>query len=217
MSRIHTIAAVAALGISTGACAPTPQPHLAAANNPSVYSVHQPVVQRTDYVLDVAAGVEGISAAERARLDAWFNSIELRYGDSVTIDESRGYESAAARRDIALVAAQHGLLLSDGAPLTPGAVPPGTVRVIASRTTASVPGCPVWASKDIAPQSNTSSNFGCATNSNLAAMIADPNDLIHGRDGSVSGASTALRAIRTYREGQPTGRQGLQQTSTSGR
>jgi pilus assembly protein CpaD len=88
--------------------------------------------------------------------------------------------------------------------------------VIASRATASVPGCPVWSGRDIAPLNNTSSNYGCATNSNLAAMVANPNDLIQGQDGTVSGASTAGRAIRTYREVQPTGRQGLQQTTTTG-
>ena len=28
------------------------------------------------------------------------------------------------------------------------------------------------------------SNFGCAVNGNLAAMVANPSDLVHGREGS---------------------------------
>jgi hypothetical protein len=55
MSRLKTFAAVAALGTGASACAPTNEP-LSAANNPSVYSVHQPVVQRTDFVLDLQLG-----------------------------------------------------------------------------------------------------------------------------------------------------------------
>ena len=219
MSRTPTIAAIVALGLGVAGCSTTPPPTngLQARNNPSFYSVHQPVVQRTDFVFDVATNGEGVSPAELARLDAWFASIDLRYGDTVSVDEPRGYESPAARADIAGVAARYGLLLGDGAPVTNGTVQPGSARVIASRATASVPDCPDWNGADISPVNNTSSNYGCATNSNLAAMVANPNDLIQGQDGSVNrNAATATRAIRTYREVPPTGRQGLSAPTTTG-
>lgn len=217
MSATKSFAAIAALGLGLAGCASPPTGGLTAVSNPSVYSVHQPVVQRTDFVFDVATGDEGISAGEQARLDAWFQSIDLRYGDAVAVDHSRGYESEAARRDVAAVAARYGLLLSDGTPVTNGAVAPGTIRVIASRATASVPGCPNWGGTEIHDMGTTSANYGCATNSNLAAMVANPNDLVEGQDGSVTrSAGTATRAIRGYREGQPTGRQGLSAASTQG-
>ena len=38
-----------------------------------------------------------------------------------------------------------------------------------------------------------------------AAMIANPNDLVQGQDGSTTGAATATRAIRSYRQATPTG------------
>lgn len=217
MSRIMTFTALVALGLGAGACTTVPQ-QLEVANNPSLYSLHQPVVQRTDFVLDLATSGEGLSVSEKARLGAWFASIGLRYGDTVTVDESHGYGNPDARADVAEVAAGYGLLL-DGAvaPVTAGAVPPGSIRVIASRATAGVPTCPAWERGELAPVNYTSSNYGCATNSNLAAMIADPLDLVRGRDGTVdASANTAARAIRGYREGQPTGRQGLQQPSTTG-
>jgi len=215
MIRTKNLLVVALIGAGTAACTPVVG-EVSAVNNPTLYSVHQPVVQRTDFVFDVRAGDGGVAASEQARLDAWFSSIDLRYGDSITIDEAPGYPSAQARTDIASVAGRYGLLLRDGPPVTPGAIPPGTVRVIASRATASVPSCPAWNNMDIAPVNTTSSNFGCATNSNLAAMIADPGDLIVGRDGAATqSAVTATRAIRGYREGAPTGRQGLQQSSTT--
>ena len=216
MSRTRTIAAIVAIGIGAAACETAPT-HLSVNANPSVYSVHQPVVQRTDYVFDVATSGDGVDAAELARLDAWLRSIEARYGDTITIDEGYGYGAPGARAAVAGVAARYGLVIENGPPITPGAVPPGTVRVVASRATASVPGCPVYTTSDPLPTSYTTSNYGCATNSNLAAMVANPNDLVQGQDGGVDrSASTATRAIGTYREVQPTGRQGLQQVNTTG-
>ena len=217
MVRTSTFAAMAALGLSVAGCASTSQPDLSAANNPSLYSVHQPVVQRTDFVIDLAASGEGLSDAEAARFDAWLASIGTGYGDRISVDEPRGYENADARADVARVAGRYGLLLSDGAPLLGGALQPGTIRVIASRATASVPGCPEWSENaTFESTDNTSANFGCAINSNLAAMIANPEDLVLGQDGTVAGSgTTATRAIRTYRERPPSGRQGLPETSTT--
>ena len=93
-----------------------------------------------------------------------------------------------------------------------------TIRVVASRSSASVPGCPEWSDPGIDSPVRTGTNYGCAINSNLAAMIANPDDLVHGRDGTGQGsATTAGRAIRTYRERQPTGTQPLPANSTTGR
>ncbi len=217
MSRTTTFAAAALLGLGATACAPTTGP-LSATNNPTIYSVHQPVVQRTDFVLDVATAGNGVPAAELDRIDGWFQSIGLRYGDTIAIDQGTGYPAPGARADVARVAARYGLLLADGAPVTTGPVPTGSIRIVTSRATASVPDCPNWDVEGngiLSPQ-GTSSNFGCAINSNLAAMIANPDDLVAGRDATANGTGrTASRAIRVYREGQPTGTQGLQQTSTT--
>ena len=216
MSRISTAAAVAALALAASACAPAGQP-LSAANNPSLYSVHQPVVQRTDFVLDLATSGDGLPESERQRLAGWFDSIGAGYGDRISVDEPYGYASPGARADVASVAADYGLLLSDGAPVLHGAVQPGAIRVIASRATARVPGCPLWSSPEAEPSTTTSSNYGCSVNSNIAAMVANPDDLVLGQDGTTRGsATTATRAIRTYRERPPTGGQPLPSTTPTG-
>ena len=218
MSRPITLAAVSALALALAGCAA--QPHnLSAANNTSMYSLHQPVVEHTHFVFDVATQADGIPAAEQARLGAWFTSIALAYGDHVTIDEPPGEESGTARRDIAKVAAEHGLLVAvDGAPMTEGAVAPGYVRIVASRSTASVPGCPEWSDPGIESPVRTGTNYGCAMNVNLAAMIANPDDLVRGREPSGNGtAAIAGRAGRVYRENRPTGQQPLPANSTTGR
>lgn len=215
MSRFTKIAAVVAVGLAAGGCAFSPKDVQAAAN-PSLYSMHQPLVERTDYVIDLAAGPQGVSPSELSRLDAWFRSLELRYGDRIAVDQPSGYTHAEAAADVASVAARYGLLVSEGAPITAGAVSPGSVRVVASRSVATVPGCPLWSDPGIVASTMTSPNYGCATNSNLAAMIANPDDLVLGQPGSVDrSASTATRAIRGYREVQPTGRKGLSETQTT--
>jgi pilus assembly protein CpaD len=218
MSRPITLAAVSALGLAVAGCAAQPRT-LSPANNTSVYSLHQPVVEHTNFVFDVVSQSDGVPASEQARLGAWFDSIGLAYGDHVTIDEPQGTQSAGARRDIAKVAAEHGLLVAeDGAPMTEGNVAPGTIRIVAARSTASVPGCPEWSDPGIDSPVRTGTNYGCAMNSNLAAMIANPDDLVHGREASGSGAAIiAGRAVRVYRENRPTGQQPLPTNSTTGR
>lgn len=205
MARFQIIAALLPFGMAVTACS-SMDPDIASRRNPTLYSVHQPVVQRSDYVLDLAAA-GGVPETEEARLRAWFDSLQLRYGDRVSVDEPGGYVDARSRQDVAAVAASYGLLLSDGAPLTAGAVQPGMVRVVVSRTTASVPSCPDWSYANLPGSPNsTDSNYGCAVNSNLAAMIADPNDLVLGQSGSGStDPATSTKAIRTYRDKAPTG------------
>jgi pilus assembly protein CpaD len=54
-------------------------------------------------------------------------------------------------------------------------------------------------------------------NSNIAAMIADPEDLIHGRDGTaVEDTRAAAKAVDMYRTKPPTGQGGLQAVSSKG-
>jgi pilus assembly protein CpaD len=180
--------------------------------NRGLDSINQPVVQRTDYVLDLATQGDGLTASEGARLGAWFSSLGIGYGDRVSVDDPNGF--GRSRQDIAGIAADYGLLLSPGAPITAGAVPSDAVRVIVSRSVATVPNCPNHKS---AGPSSTSPNYGCAINSNLAAMIADPSDLVLGQVGSGTGdATTASKAIKVYRETAPTGTKGLISDRTRG-
>jgi pilus assembly protein CpaD len=217
MSRLIKIAAVGAIGLAMGACASQqPTGALTPRTNYSVYSLHQPVVEHTNFVFDLRVDGDRISEAELNRLSAWLGSIDARYGDRITIDEPRGYQSAGVRADVGRVAGDLGLLLADGAaPVTEGDVAPGTVRIIASRASAHVEGCPSYTNPGIDSPVRTDSNYGCATNSSLAAMIANPDDLVHGQVSSGQDSSVvAGRAVRTYRERVPTGSQALPSAST---
>ena len=184
------------------------------ATNPSLESIHQPVVSRTNYTLDITAGPDGVSIPEQRRLAGWFEALDLRYGDRITLDDP--LHSGGARAAIESVAGRYGLLVGDEAPVTPGAVAPGTVRIVVTRSKASVPGCPDWsATSDANPGNGTSTNYGCATNANMAAMIADPEHLLKGASGQgVTTVMSSTKAIDSYRQTPPTGEQGLSKNST---
>ena len=202
-------ALVAALSLTLGGCG-------GLATNRSLDSVHQPLVQRTNYSLDLASGPSGISLSEQRRLAGWFEAMDLRYGDKIAIDDPLA--SGAVRDAIEAVAGRHGLLVGNDAPVTAGAIGAGTVRVVVSRTVATVPGCPDWSAKsDFNFNNATSANYGCAVNSNLASMVADPEHLIRGASGTgETVVMSSTKAIASYRDAKPTGENGLKQTSTEG-
>lgn len=198
------------LASTLAGCAYTPQ----GVPDAGLSAANTPVVSRADYMFDVAAPSGMLDPAEASRLDAWFRSLEVRYGDRIYVDAPY---SPAVQADVERLAGQYGLFVSPGAPVTTGPVPPGTARVIVSRTVAAVPGCPNW-QRPSQPNYNNQllPNFGCAVNANLAAMVANPEDLVHGREGSgVGDAMTNTRAVRAYRQAVPTGAQGLQDINTT--
>ncbi len=180
-----------------------------------VSSVNVPVVTRADYAFDLAAPDGSLSASEAARLDGWFRGLELGYGDTIYVD---GPYAHGARDDVARVAGHYGLMVAAGAPMTPGAVPQGMIRVVVARTRASVPNCPNWDTPSAPTFDHAQmSNYGCGVNNNLAAMVANPEDLVFGREGSGVGDNrTGVKAVDAYRKAAPTGTAGLKDISTKG-
>jgi pilus assembly protein CpaD len=207
LKRSIILASALAPALLLGACGGTP--------NRGLESVHQPVVSRTDYVFDVSTSGNELAPGEAKRLAGWMASLRLGYGDRVSIDDPSA-NGSGVREDVAAQIAPYGLLLSNESPVTGAPVAPGTVRIVVSRMKASVPGCPDF-SRMSAPEfnSNTSSNQGCAINANLAAMVANPSDLVRGQPGAdVNDPVTSSRAIDVYRKATPTGQAGLKETGT---
>lgn len=198
-----------ALSIGLAGCAGMP-------TNTSLYSEKQPVVERTNFTLDVDTTTAGLSISEQQRLNGWFEAMDLRYGDRVTIEDPAN--NAAVATAVNDLAGRYGLIVSETAPTTAGFLQPGQARVVITRSTASVPDCPDWESKADSNYLNASSpGYGCATNSNLAAMIANPEDLLEGQKGdSETLVQTSNKAITSYREAEPTGAGGLQAAQGQG-
>lgn len=195
-----TILALAALASTLAGCT---------TGNTGLESAHQPVVARADYAFDVQTSGYGLAPGESARLAGWMASLGVGYGDRISIDDPNG--SGGARSEVASLAAGRGLLIADSAPITTGPVAPGTMRVVVSRATATVPGCThVVSEYQYTYDSTTSPNHGCSSNSILAAMVANPTDLVRGAPG-VETLDPALssKAIDAYRKAAPTGAGGL--------
>jgi len=182
--------------------------------NRSMNSVHQPVVERVNYTLDVRTDGSGLGSGEPTRLAGWFEAMGLKYGDRVYLDDPSG--NPAVRGAVDAMAGRHGLVLAEGVPVTEGYIDAGIARIVVVRSKASVPGCPDWSTgSDFNPNNGLSGNYGCATNSNLAAMVANPEDLAHGaRDTGETTVMSSSKAIEAYRKAAPTGGNSVSATSS---
>ncbi len=173
---------------------------------PGLESSHQPVVSQRDYALDLAVSGGRLAADEDRRLDGWARNLRLGYGDRVSVEDPAG-EGPGAYRDVAEVVDRYGLILGPASSMPRTPVAPATIRVVVTRSRAFVRGCPDLRS-DTSPdlEGKTSSGYGCAVNRNLAAMIANPTDLVRGVDGpSTTDPVTGSRAINALRAAPPTG------------
>jgi pilus assembly protein CpaD len=213
--RLPLACAVLALAVSSAATAaprPTSPDH-----NRGLESEHQPVVSRTDFSIDVVVGPSGLATGEPQRLAGWLDGLALGYGDTVTLADPGGWRGDPAADGVGMVLSRYGMLLSgNGAPVEAGRPPAGSVRVVVSRAVARVDGCPDWSRGNYPGTDNaTTSNFGCATAQNLAAMIANPQDLVEGaRAAPGNDAVVSIKAIQAWREADSTGKGGLTKTST---
>lgn len=207
---ITTACAALALTLGLSACTVMNK-----GSNPSLNSVRQPVVHTQLYTLDLAAGYDGIGAREQQRLAQWLETTGLRFGDKIGLDGPPA--TARVVDDVARQAARFGVALTDAVPVTEGSIAPGSVRVVISRSVATVPGCPDWSHRYSGNYgNNTSPNYGCAVNSNLAAMVANPDHLLTGAtNDSQTVAMTASKAIDSYRTQPTTGSQPLVGVSTN--
>ncbi|MEO1729166.1 MAG: CpaD family pilus assembly protein [Pseudomonadota bacterium] len=203
------LAIAAALGLTLAGCA-------GMATNNSLYSEKQAIVSRQNFTLDVETIPSGLPVSEQARLNGWFEAMDLRYGDRVAIEDPAA--NPAVTNAVNELAGRYGIIVTETAPTTPGFLEPGDARVVITRSDAFVPGCPDWSAKADSNYFNaTSPGYGCAVNSNTAAMVADPEDLLEGKKGTgETVVATGNKAIETLREAPPTGAAGLGDANVQG-
>ncbi|MEZ5932173.1 MAG: CpaD family pilus assembly lipoprotein [Alphaproteobacteria bacterium] len=77
------------------------------------------------------------------------------------------------------------------------------VEIVLERYLVTPPACPDWSRRSgVDFANNPHSNFGCATQSNLGLMIANPRDLVRGRELAPADAVHQANGIVRYREGE---------------
>lgn len=136
--------------------------------------------------------------AERRRLERFLAETDVGYSDRVfvTTTSARHDQQAAA-------VAEHlrSLRLQPKVMITKSAA--NGVTVVIGRYLVTPPRCPDWAKRPgLDPANRVSSNFGCATVTNLGLMVADPGDLVHGHLAGPADGEAGARFIENYRKGQ---------------
>jgi pilus assembly protein CpaD len=75
--------------------------------------------------------------------------------------------------------------------------------LVLERYLVTLPPCPDWSRQSGTDFSNLPhSNFGCATQTNLGLMVAEPRDLLHGRGLAPADGVHQAEGIVRYRTGK---------------
>ncbi|WP_169816597.1 CpaD family pilus assembly lipoprotein [Rhodovibrio salinarum] len=169
---------------------------------------HKLGVERTLYRHDVAfpGDTSDLSAGERAALDRFLRDSGADRQATVVVAAAPTSGDIAERRrqQVVRLLRQRGFAPRASDPLLDTAGPgDGDVLVRIARYHVVLPDCPDYSRTRISDNSNLpSSNFGCADRRNLGLMVANPRDLLRGREmGPVSGARTAI-PVRDYHDGR---------------
>jgi pilus assembly protein CpaD len=146
-----------------------------------------------------APGSTAIAPSERAALDAF---VEDKRAVVSGITLSSGTSPIAAQR----LANVNKALDAMGVPHAVAAPDPNftadAVQVAATREIPVPPACPHWTLVGQYDPSNApSTDLGCANATNLYLMVADPRDLVRGRNLGPADAEPGMRAVQAYRTG----------------
>jgi pilus assembly protein CpaD len=118
-----------------------------------------------------------------------------RPGDSYAVLAGGTADASAMVREIASATGGRAVV-------TVGGSPPGRVGIRLTRVRATVRGCPDWSDAGEDFTNRPFSNFGCADAVNLAAHLADPNDLYAGSANEAAYSQAAVAAVERLRSGK---------------
>jgi len=202
-SLVLLLAGVSLAGGLTG-CAPSLQnSQWSGAESPKhnqVLSLHQ------TYDVHFDSGKDKLSPAEQKRLADFIANEDIGHYDEISIASGDGGDAKsatlAARRAASVMAYLRGFHLKS-APDSALAAPVDQVTISIARYVVVTPQCPDWRKPSEDDPGNTpSSNLGCANETNLGLMVADPRDLVVGKDLAPSDADHNDAAVQRYRLGK---------------
>ena len=172
-----------ALLLALAACGPS---------NRSLDTQKAPVVAFSEMSYDLKPTGEHIDGEQLHAFASYLRAVGVGYGDRVSV----GGATMAQQAIVAAIVGAYGAAVEPGAPAATG-----IIHVAIRHSSVTVPGCPDWrrvSNPEI--DGSTMSNYGCASRSNLAAMVADPNDLIEGKAFTGSDSAVIVKGIKAYRD-----------------
>jgi pilus assembly protein CpaD len=157
---------------------------------------------RLTHSVQFADGANSLSPDERMHLESFLSDVGAGYGDEAWIDAGNDPLGAARSGAIMTALSHHGIIASSDNLAYGAALQPGEVRLVIGRYTVTPPECPDWRKPaDNDYQNTPSSNYGCATATNLGQMVANPRDLLDGRTYGGPDTDRATKAVEDYRKG----------------
>jgi pilus assembly protein CpaD len=211
----------ALIGLSTvlGACQQTTE--IVTATVPDDYRLRHPIAIKEgnqSIVVFVGHGRGGLTAPQRADVmglaRTWVREGTGSVVADVPVNTANARAAAATYREIRAVLAAGGVpsnavVLRQYQPEDPGVLP--TIKLSYPKIAATAGPCGLWP-EDLGPnlqdtgytENRPYHNFGCATQRNLAAMVANPADLEQPRPETPAYTSRRNIAFEKYRKGVST-------------
>lgn len=154
----------------------------------------------------VSGGLSGVDAARvRAFAEAYMRDGQ---GDIAVTTPSGGSDGRDAELRQALYDAGVPWASMAAAAYRNGAAASRDIILSYTKYVATPSACGVWADERERDYRNIrSANFGCATQNNLAAMIANPRDLVEAAEMSAPDSAFRIRGVNAFRQGESTSTQ----------
>ena len=180
-----------ALALSVAACAPVTT--YTDAEAPKRLKLDSATTQVD---LHFAPGSASLSAADAAHLRQMAATGRIDPSDRVTVALAGPPRLAEARMGaVNTVLGNYGISIVPGS----GDVPANHGVVAITRTLVTLPPCPNWSKPSGTDFGNQpSSNFGCATETNLGMMVANPTDLASGLPAGPADGQPTAAAVNRY-------------------
>ena len=187
---------------------------------PADYRARHPItIKETDQTVEVLVGASrgSLNAYQRADVLAFAQSWKREATGGIIIDQPVGTPNEMAAE--AAVREARSIFAAAGIPLYAVAVRPyqpqnrvavATVKLNYPRMSAEAGPCGLWPA-DLGPtyepghfENKPYWNLGCASHRNLAAMVANPTDLVQPRGGTPPNGGRRATGLEKYRKGEST-------------
>jgi pilus assembly protein CpaD len=198
--RYASVAAVLLAGSCTGPMNELTLSNDGAVNHPITVAPHYNTIK-----LPFSAANAGLLPDEEARFEDFVAGYLAHASGSISISPPAGADAPAAIRYFAERLAALGVSRSRIMVGTHQAGGDGQVEIGYVGYVAEVDPCGDW-SKDLdqTAANQSAPNFGCATQHNIAAQVADPRDLIQPQAVSAGDATRRSTALGNYEKGKVT-------------
>lgn len=211
----HLASKLAASGLVLallGACAGPaagPQTAVAPRTDTEQWNDRVYVDSRPDEV-ELVLHAEGLSAAQSQALDGLLSRWLAAEAREIVVSAPTGGAKGEVAGRMAMAARQR--LVAMGAPSTKvrvtgydaGGAPDAPLKVGFLRFTAQVPKCGGWENITATRDNTAYENFGCAVTANMAAQVANPQDLLSPRAETPIDSGRRATVLDKYRRGEVT-------------